>query len=149
MLGVSNAHTTGSTGKGNPRCNNTTAVCCDVRSDQSAVQKRIGGIVISSDKKFCEGIISERDIVKILSRNGAVALDHTVDNYMTSKLISCTPDATADRVLTVMTEKRFRHMPVIVNSELLGLATIGDIVKARLTELEMEKEALEGMIMGY
>ena len=112
-------------------------------------KKRIGGIVISSDKKFCEGIISERDIVKILSRNGAVALDHTVDNYMTSKLISCTPDATADQVLTVMTEKRFRHMPVIVNSELLGLVTIGDIVKARLTELEMEKEALEGMIMGY
>ena len=48
-----------------------------------------------------------------------------------------------------MTEKRFRHMPVIVNDELLGLVTIGDIVKARLTELEMEKEALEGMIMGY
>ena len=112
-------------------------------------KKRIGGIVIASDKKFCEGIISERDIVKILSRNGAVALAHTVDNYMTSKLISCTPDATADQVLTVMTEKRFRHMPVIVNSELLGLVTIGDIVKARLTELEMEKEALEGMIMGY
>ena len=112
-------------------------------------KKRIGGIVISSDKKFCEGIISERDIVKILSRNGAVASDHTVDNYMTSNLISCTPDATADQVLTVMTEKRFRHMPVIVNSELLGLLTIGDIVKARLTELEMEKEALEGMIMGY
>ena len=112
-------------------------------------KKRIGGIVISPDKRYCEGIISERDIVKILSRNGAVALAHTVDNYMTSKLISCTPDATADQVLTVMTEKRFRHMPVIVNSELLGLVTIGDIVKARLTELEMEKEALEGMIMGY
>ena len=59
-------------------------------------KKRIGGIVISSDKKFCEGIISERDIVKILSRNGAVSLDHTVENYMTSNLISCTPDATAD-----------------------------------------------------
>ena len=112
-------------------------------------KKRIGGIVISSDKKFCEGIISERDIVKILSRNGALSLDHTVENDMTSNLISCTPDATADQVLTVMTEKRFRHMPVIVNSELLGLVTIGDIVKARLTELEMEKEALEGMIMGY
>jgi len=112
-------------------------------------KKRIGGIVISSDKRYCEGIISERDIVKILSENGADALDDTVDNYMTSKLISCTPDATADQVLTVMTEKRFRHMPVIVNSELLGLVTIGDIVKARLTELEMEKEALEGMIMGY
>ena len=105
--------------------------------------------VISSDKRYCEGIISERDIVKILSQNGADALDDTVDNYMTSQLISCTPDATADQVLTVMTEKRFRHMPVIVNSELLGLVTIGDIVKARLTELEMEKEALEGMIMGY
>ena len=112
-------------------------------------KKRIGGIVISSDKRYCEGIISERDIVKILSQNGAVALEDTVDNYMTSRLISCTPDTTADQVLTVMTEKRFRHMPVIVNNELLGLVTIGDIVKARLTELEMEKEALEGMIMGY
>ena len=112
-------------------------------------KKRIGGIVISSDKRYCEGIISERDIVKILYQDGADALDATVDKYMTSQLISCTPDATADQVLTVMTEKRFRHMPVIVNNELLGLVTIGDIVKARLTELEMEKEALEGMIMGY
>ena len=112
-------------------------------------KKRIGGIVISSDKRYCEGIISERDIVKILSQDGADALDDTVDKYMTSQLISCMPDATADQVLTVMTEKRFRHMPVIVNNELLGLVTIGDIVKARLTELEMEKEALEGMIMGY
>ena len=112
-------------------------------------KKRIGGIVISSDKRYCEGIISERDIVKILSQDGADALDDTVDKYMTSQLISCTPDATADQVLAVMTEKRFRHMPVIVNNELLGLVTIGDIVKARLTELEMEKEALEGMIMGY
>ena len=111
--------------------------------------KRIGGIVISSDKRYCEGIISERDIVKILYQDGADALDDTVDKYMTSQLISCTPDATADQGLTVMTEKRFRHMPVIVNNELLGLVTIGDIVKARLTELEMEKEALEGMIMGY
>ena len=112
-------------------------------------KKRIGGIVISSNKRYCEGIISERDIVKILSQDGADALDDTVDKYMTSQLISCTPDATADQVLTVMTEKRFRHMPVIVNNELLGLVTIGDTVKARLTELEMEKEALEGMIMGY
>ena len=112
-------------------------------------KKRIGGIVISSDKRYCEGIISERDIVKILSQNGADALDDTFDNYMTSQLISCTPDATADQVLTVMIKKRFRHIPVIVNSELLGLVTICDIVKARLTELEIEKEAKEDMIMGY
>ena len=112
-------------------------------------KKRIGGIVISSDKKYFEGIISKRYMVKFFSQDGTFALDHTDENYMISKLISCTPDATADQVLTVMTEKRFRHMPVIVNSELLGLVTIGDIVKARLTELEMEKEALEGMIMGY
>ena len=112
-------------------------------------QKRIGGIVISSDKRYCEGIIFERDIVKILSQNGADALDDTFDNYMTSQLISCTPDATADQVLTVMIKKRFRHIPVIVNSELLGLVTICDIVKARLTELEIEKEAKEDMIMGY
>ena len=66
-------------------------------------KNRIGGIVISSNKKYCEGIISERDIVKILSQNGADALDDTVDNYMISQLISWTPDVTADQILTVMT----------------------------------------------
>ena len=68
-------------------------------------KKRIIGVVISSDKKYLEGIISESDIVKFFSQDGAFALDHTVDNYMTSKFISCKLDATVDQVLTVMTEK--------------------------------------------
>ena len=92
-------------------------------------KKRIVGMVISSCKTYFEGIIYERDIFKILSQNGAVASVNTVDNYMTSQLICCTPDATVDQVLIIVTEKRFRHMPIIVNSELLGLATIGDMAK--------------------
>ena len=68
-------------------------------------KKRIIGVVISSDKKYLEGIISESDIVKFFFQDDAVALDRTVDNYTTSKLISCTLEATVDQVLTVMTEK--------------------------------------------
>jgi CBS domain-containing protein len=72
-----------------------------------------------------------------------------VDAYMTSKLVTCSRDESADNVLKMMTEGRFRHMPVVESGDMVGLITIGDVVKARLSELAMEKDALEGMIMGH
>ena len=63
--------------------------------------------------------------------------------------MTCALGATADHVLKTMTDKRFRHMPVVEGGELVGIVTIGDVVKARMTELAMEKDALEGMIMGH
>lgn len=111
--------------------------------------RKIGTVVISADGETAQGILSERDIVRQLAQRGAGILTETVDGYMTSKLVSCTRDASADAVLATMTEKRFRHMPVIEEGKMVGLITLGDVVKARLSELKMEKDALEGMIMGY
>ncbi len=112
-------------------------------------KRKIGTVVISEDGKKPLGILSERDIVRELASRGASILTETVDGYMTSNLVTCSLQATADAILSTMTEKRFRHMPVIENGDMVGIVTIGDVVKARLSELKMEKESLEGMIMGY
>ncbi|QFT59695.1 inosine 5'-monophosphate dehydrogenase [Sulfitobacter sp. THAF37] len=111
--------------------------------------KRIGTLVISKDGKTPDGILSERDIVRELGRQGAGCLDMTVDKLMTTKLVTCSRDDRADEILQKMTDGRFRHMPVIEDGALVGLISLGDVVKARLTELAMEKNALEGMIMGH
>lgn len=112
-------------------------------------EKRIGTVVISSDGSVAEGILSERDIVRVLSKVGAGCLSDTVDDYMTRELVTCTRAQMADEILAQMTEGRFRHMPVVEEGKMVGLITLGDVVKARLSELAMEKDALEGMIMGH
>lgn len=112
--------------------------------------KGIGTVVVSSDGgKTAAGILSERDIVRELARSGAGCLDDKVSTYMTTELQTCTRDEQTDSVLSRMTEGRFRHMPVVEGGELVGLISLGDVVKARLSELAMEKDALQGMIMGH
>lgn len=111
--------------------------------------KKFGSLVVSSDGETPLGILSERDIVRNIGISGAKCLEQSVDTMMTKKLVTCSVDATADQILATMTEKRFRHMPVVKDGVLVGIITLGDVVKSRLTELSMEKEALEGMIMGY
>ncbi|KIN66341.1 CBS domain protein [Sulfitobacter noctilucicola] len=111
--------------------------------------KRIGTLVISNDGKSPIGILSERDIVRELGKQGAGCLTQTVDKLMTTKLVTCSRDDRADEILQQMTEGRFRHMPVLEDGVLVGLISLGDVVKARLAELAMEKNALEGMIMGH
>ena len=110
--------------------------------------RRIGAVIVSTDGKTADGIVSERDIVRELGKRGAKCLEETIDHLMTSDLITCSRDETADQVLIKMTEGRFRHMPVVADGNMVGLISIGDVVKARLSELSMEKDALEGMIMG-
>ena len=110
---------------------------------------RIGSVVVSVNGKTAEGILSERDIVRAMATHGADIINDPASKHMTSKLVTCALGATADQVLKTMTDKRFRHMPVVEGKELVGIVTIGDVVKARMTELVMEKDALEGMIMGY
>lgn len=112
-------------------------------------ENRIGTVVVSRDGETADGILSERDIVRELGARGAGCLTQTVESLMTSKLITCSVNDKADEVLQKMTEGRFRHMPVIEGGKLLGLISLGDVVKARLMELAMEKDALEGMIMGH
>lgn len=110
---------------------------------------RIGSVVISATGKTADGILSERDIVRELGKRGAGCMADKVDDMMTKKIVTCSCGDTADDILERMTNGRFRHMPVIEGGEMVGLITIGDVVKARLSELAMEKEALEGMIMGH
>ena len=116
---------------------------------QILADKRIGTVVISKIGATADGILSERDIVRELANHGAGCLAKKVDDFMTTKLVTCTRSDSADDVLHQMTEGRFRHMPVVEDGEMVGLITIGDTVKARLSELAMEKDALQGMIMGH
>ncbi len=112
-------------------------------------EKRIGAVIISDDGEAAEGILSERDIVRELGRRGEGCLGDSVTALMTRELVSSTPDETADSVLEKMTRGRFRHMPVMEDGKMIGVISIGDVVKARLSELSMEKDALEGMIKGF
>jgi len=111
---------------------------------------KIGSVVVSDDGgKTAVGILSERDIVRELANTGSGCLDQPVSAYMTSKLVTCTSQNSAQDILSTMTEGRFRHMPVVEDGQMIGLVTLGDVVKAQLSELAMEKEALQGMIMGH
>lgn len=111
--------------------------------------KKIGSIVASDDGTTPSGILSERDIVRELGKRGATCLSEKVSDMMTRNVKTCGPSDKADAVLGRMTEGRFRHMPVMDGDKMIGIITLGDVVKARLSELSMEKDALEGMIMGH
>ncbi|MEM6594398.1 MAG: CBS domain-containing protein [Pseudomonadota bacterium] len=111
--------------------------------------KRIGTVVITADGKHAKGILSERDIVREIGKRGPSCLNDPVAEMMTRDPVVCVATDTADAVLSRMTDGRFRHMPVVDSGALIGLITLGDVVKARLAELAMEKDALEGMIMGH
>ena len=111
--------------------------------------RRIGTVVISVDGKAVLGILSERDVVRELARRGAACLGDTAGSVMTPKVVTCGREDMADDVLQVMTDGRFRHLPVVEQGEMVGLISIGDVVKARLGELSMEKNALERMVKGY
>ena len=112
-------------------------------------EKRIGAVVISADGRRLQGILSERDIVREIGKRGPSCLADSAESMMTSDVISCTRDESADQVLAKMTEGRFRHLPVIEGGEMVGLISIGDVVKARLSELSMERDALQDMVMGH
>lgn len=116
---------------------------------QVLAEKRIGGVVVSSDGVTVAGILSERDVVRALAQRGAACLSESASQMMTPNPSCCARGDSADGVLLRMTEGRFRHMPVTEEGKLVGIVTIGDVVKARMDELSMEKSALEGMIMGH
>ncbi len=111
-------------------------------------ERRIGAVVISKNGKSAEGILSERDIVREIGARGVGCLTDSVEDLMTEKVKTCTRQHTTDNVLNIMTEGRFRHMPVVEEGELIGLISLGDVVKARLEEVSAEKDAMADMIMG-
>ena len=111
--------------------------------------RRIGAVIVSPDGKQAQGIVSERDIVREIGRRGPACLSDPVESLMTARIVSCTRTESTDEVLGRMTDGRFRHMPVMEGNQMVGLISIGDVVKARLEELAAEKDALEGMIKGF
>lgn len=111
--------------------------------------RRIGALIVSTDGETVMGILSERDIVRELGKRGTGCLTDKVEAVMTRSIYGCTPEDNADQVLDTMTKRRFRHMPVMDGKRMIGVISIGDVVAARLAELQLEKDALTGMIMGY
>lgn len=112
-------------------------------------EKRIGALVVSPDGSRVAGILSERDVVRELGRRGVACMSDRVEEVMTKKIVGCAPGDSVDEIMQKMTDGRFRHMPVMEGDRMVGLISIGDVVKARLSELAMEKDALEGMIKGF
>jgi CBS domain-containing protein len=107
---------------------------------------RIGAVIVSRDGAIVDGILSERDIVRALGTQGVDCLEQQVQDLMTAEVIGCHPEDTAISVMEKMTDGRFRHMPVIETNKMIGVISIGDVVKARITEVQAENSALTDMI---
>jgi CBS domain-containing protein len=109
-------------------------------------ERRIGALLVMDGNDAVDGIISERDIVGALSRSGADVLARKVSDVMTRKVRSCSCHDTIAEVMTVMTQERSRHLPVIDDGKVVGMISIGDVVKQRLDDAELEVESLRGYV---
>lgn len=113
-------------------------------------ERKIGALVVSGDGRAIEGIVSERDIVRATSSGGADALGNSVGSVMSTDVITCSSGDGVDRLMSLMTDRRIRHLPVVDDDgHLTGIISIGDVVKARLAELEHENQALTQYISGH
>jgi CBS domain-containing protein len=108
--------------------------------------EKIGALIVTGPQGEVVGILSERDIVRLLANKDANRFDNPVSSAMTSPVKSCKPEDTVQQIMQVMTAGRFRHMPVIVDGKLAGVISIGDVVKSRLEEMERESEHLREYI---
>jgi CBS domain-containing protein len=109
-------------------------------------EKRIGAILVLNMAGNIEGILSERDIVRVLAERGAAVLDEPVSTVMTKKVVVCRPADTVAAIMEVMTIGKFRHLPVVEEGKVAGIISIGDIVKRRVQDFEHEQEALREYI---
>lgn len=109
-------------------------------------RRRIGALVVTDDGVSVAGIISERDVVGHLAAQGRDALDADVTTIMTVDVATCAPDDAIESLMTTMTNRRFRHVPVMVDGRLAGIVSIGDIVARRLAELETESALMHDYI---
>ena len=108
-------------------------------------ERRIGAVLVMSQGRI-DGILSERDIVRVLGERGAAVLEEPVSAVMTRKVVSCRPNDTVSAIMEMMTLGKFRHLPVIDGERVVGLISIGDVVKWRVQEYENEQEALRTYI---
>ena len=108
--------------------------------------KNIGAVLVKNDSEEVVGILSERDVVRQISGGGATAMSTQVAHCMSKMPVSCTRESTVAELMTEMTTRRIRHMPVIENGALLGMVSIGDVVKRKIEETEQEAAALKEYI---
>jgi CBS domain-containing protein len=104
-------------------------------------QRGIGCIVIVGEDDKISGIVSERDLMRAISQCGAQVLKEPVSNFMTKTVVTAREADTINQLMSEMTARRFRHMPVVERDELVGLVSIGDLVKIQIAEIEMEAAA--------
>jgi CBS domain-containing protein len=109
-------------------------------------ERRIGALVVTGPGKPVAGILSERDVVRILAQHGAGALSMPLSEAMTAKVRTCSEKSTVHEVMEIMTEGRFRHLPVVEGGALVGIISIGDVVKRRIREVEQEAEQIKQYI---
>jgi CBS domain-containing protein len=109
-------------------------------------EHNIGAVVVSTNGKTIEGIASERDVVRRLNEHGAGLLDAPVSEIMTATVRTCEPGHKVEDLRATMTEHRIRHVPVVRDGELVGIVSIGDVVKSAIAELETEREQLVNYI---
>lgn len=108
----------------------------------SLAEHNVGALVVSSDGTTVAGIVSERDVVRHLHRDGTV-VNNTVGAIMTEAVETCGPDTTVDELMQTMTERRVRHVPVVADGRLVGIVSIGDVVKHKLDQLQFERDQLD------
>ncbi len=106
----------------------------------------VGALVVSTDGRQIEGILSEREIVRRLAERGEAIIHEPVEAAMSTEVVTCQPDDDLEQLARRMTETRCRHLPVVVDGELVGIVSIGDVVKARLSQLEDETRRMHDYI---
>lgn len=109
-------------------------------------EHRIGAVVVTSDGGSIDGVLSERDIVRALARPDERMLAATAGSLMTAEVVTCEPDTTVEELMATMTDRRIRHVPVVVEGALAGLVSIGDVVKHHIATLEHETRAMHDYI---
>lgn len=108
----------------------------------------VGAVLVCDGNQAIRGIVSERDIVRALGRHGAALLDMEVTEIMTRQVRTCGPDETVAQAMARMTAGRYRHLPVVANDELVGMVSIGDLVKHRVKEMELETGVLRDAVIA-
>jgi CBS domain-containing protein len=110
--------------------------------------KRIGAVVIVGGEGRVDGILSERDIIRAIAQRGPAALNEQAADIMTHQVTTCTSADTLDHLMLTMTSGRFRHVPVVEDGRLVGIISIGDVVKRHIAEVEMEASALRNYVVS-
>lgn len=110
------------------------------------VKHKIGALVVIDENDRIAGIMSERDIVRAIAARGADVLKASIADAMTRAVVTCTESDTVDEVMARMTRGRFRHLPVVDDGNLVGIVSIGDVVKARIEQVEREAEDMRAYI---